>query len=82
VDVEFRQRELFAYACEAYSRVRLKGPHRDRLAFAEKMRDDAFSFDSDQSAAVAELVTAAARSRNGWRVIREATSIRRFRRRT
>ena len=36
VDTEFRHRELFAYACEAYSRVVLLGDHKSRIAFVEK----------------------------------------------
>jgi hypothetical protein len=81
VDVEFRHRELFAFACEAYSRVVLRGERKSRLAFAEKMQESAFSFPPDQLAEVAALVLEAARARNGWRVIREATVIRRTQRR-
>jgi len=81
VDIEFRHRELFAYACEAYSRVVLHGERRFRIAFAEKMQDAAFSFPRSQVAEVAALVISAARARSGWRVIREATVIHRTRRR-
>ena len=79
VDIEFRHRELFAYACEAYSRV---VPHRERklrIAFAEKMADAAFSFPQGQLGEIAALVLSAARARNGWRVIREATVTHRTR---
>lgn len=79
VDIEFCHRELFAYACEAYSRVVLHGERKWRVAFAEKMLEAAFSFPRDQIAEVAALVLSAARARNGWRVIREATVIRRTR---
>jgi hypothetical protein len=79
VDVEFCHRELFAYACEAYSRVLLHGERKSRMAFAEKMREGAFSFPRDQIEEVATLVLDAARARNGWRVIREAAVIRRTR---
>jgi hypothetical protein len=81
VDVEFHHRELFAYACEAYSRVILEGTRKSRLAFAEKMVDAAFSFLRTELKEVAALVLGAVRARNGWRVIREATVIRRTRRR-
>jgi hypothetical protein len=81
VDIEFCHRELFAYACEAYSRVVLQGERKLRIAFAEKMLDAAFSFPRGQIEAIAALVLRAARVRNGWRVIREATVIHRTRRR-
>lgn len=81
VDVEFRHRELFAYACEAYSQVVRRGERKSRVSFAEKMRDGAFSFPSREVEEMAALVLMAARARNGWRVIREATEIRRARRR-
>ena len=44
VDVEFRHRELFAFACEAYSRVALQGERKSRISFAARMREDAFTF--------------------------------------
>jgi hypothetical protein len=75
VDIEFHRRELFAYACEAYSRVVLYAGRRSRIAFAEKMLDGAFSFPRTQIKEVAALVVSAARARNGWRLIREATVI-------
>jgi hypothetical protein len=79
VDVEFCHRELFAYACEAYSRVVLHGQRKSRIAFAEKMQDGAFSFPRGQLEDVAALVLNAARVRNGWRVIRDAAVIHRTR---
>jgi len=82
VDIEFRHRELFAYACEAYARVLLHGECKSRILFAEKMREDAFSFPLSELENVAALVLEAVRSRNGWRVIREATVIHRIRERT
>ena len=82
VDVEFHHRELFAYACEANSRVILQGARKSRIAFAEKMLDAAFSFPRTELEQVAAMVLSAAQVRNGWRVIREATVIRRPRRRS
>lgn len=81
VDIEFRHRELFAFACEAYSRVVLHRPRQSRVAFAEKMREGAFSFPKGSMEEVGGLVLDAARARNGWRVIREATVIQRTRNR-
>jgi hypothetical protein len=82
VDIEFRHRELFAFACEAYSRVALHGPRRSRVNFAERMREAAFSFPKGSMEEVGALVLDAARARNGWRVIREATVIHRTRNRS
>jgi len=81
VDIEFQHRELFAFACEAYSRVVLHGKRKSRISFAEKMLEDAFSFPRNQIQHVAALVLVAASARNGWRVIREATVIPRIRKR-
>jgi hypothetical protein len=81
VDIEFCHRELFAYASEAYSRVILHAERKSRIAFAEKMQEGAFSFPRAELADVSALVLEAARARNGWRVIREATEIHRVRRR-
>ena len=75
VDVEFCHRELFAFACEAYSRVLLHTTRKSRISFAEKMLEGAFSFPRGKIQAVAALVFDAACARNGWRVIREATVI-------
>ncbi len=81
VDVEFHHRELFAYACEAYSRVVLHDKRKSRIGFAEKMLDEAFSFPRSQIEDVAALVLSAARARDGWRLIRETTVVRSTRRR-
>ena len=79
VDVEFRHYEFFAYACEAYSRVAQHGDRKSRLLFAEQMPEGAFSFPRDLMEEVAALVFRAAQARDGWRLIREATVIRRVR---
>ena len=81
VDVDFCHYELFAFACEAYSRVALRGDRKSRISFAEKMQEGAISFPRGQLEEVAALVMNAARARNGWRIIREATVIHRIRRR-
>ena len=80
-DVDFCHYELFAFACEAYSRLVLRGDRKSRISFAEKMQEGAISFPRGQIEEVAALVMNAARARNGWRVIREATVIHRIRRR-
>ena len=77
VDVEFRHRELFAYSCEAFSRVVVRGSRKDRVTFASTMGQRAASFPRNQLDASAPLVLLAAQSRSGWRVIREAVVIRR-----
>jgi hypothetical protein len=82
IDAEFHYRELLAYACEAYSRVILHRDRKPRIAFAERMQEDAFSFPQAEIAEVAKLVLSAARVRNGWRVIRDATVIHRHGKRT
>ena len=74
VDVAFRQRRLFAFACEAYSQVLKRGDRESRLKFANRMRDEAGSFPSDILDEVATLVRTAASARNGWRVILDATT--------
>jgi len=79
VDVEFCHRELFAYACEAYSRVVRRGERKSRISFGEKMLEGAFSFPRGQIEEVVALVLNAARARNGWRVIRDAAVIHRTR---
>ncbi|PYU48391.1 MAG: hypothetical protein DMG53_06815 [Acidobacteria bacterium] len=79
VDVEFCHRELFAFECEAYSRVVRHDKRKSRISFAEEMKERAFSFPRDRIEEVAALVLNAARARNGWRVIREATVIPRVR---
>jgi hypothetical protein len=73
VDVEFCHRELFVFACDAYSRVVLHNERKSRISFAEKTQEEASSFPRGQIEEVAILVLNAARARNGWRVIREAT---------
>lgn len=75
VDVEFRHRELFAFACEAYSRVVLQGERKSRMSFAARMREDAFTFSLDHLDDVAALVLTAAGARSGWLVIGEATVV-------
>ena len=77
VDVEFAHRELFAYSCEAYARVLNQPDRHQRIAFAEQMSDKAFSFPRGLLTDVASLVLEATKARNGWKVIRDETLVKR-----
>ena len=70
LDIDFRKRETFAYACEAYSRILECGRG------AKERRQLTLEFDgfdvSDErvdAAEVAAIVRAACEKRNGWKVI-------------
>jgi hypothetical protein len=71
LDIEFRKRETFAYACEVYSRVLELAPKvKDRPGLIEEC---AANFtpgdervDSDE---LADILCEAARARNGWKHI-------------
>jgi hypothetical protein len=71
LDIEFRKRETFAYACEAYSRVlqRGKGPAEQRALAEEYSSAVRISDGRASSTEVADLIRAAAAARNGWKVI-------------
>jgi hypothetical protein len=71
LDIDFRQRETFAYACEAFARVleRARGPS-DRLELAAAFgRGFRPGDDRVDAAEVADLVREASARRNGWKVI-------------
>ena len=53
VDVEFCHRELFAFACEAYSRVVRHNEGKSHISFAQEMKERAFSFPRDRIEEVA-----------------------------
>jgi hypothetical protein len=74
VDVDFRHRERFAYSCEAYARACDQRNRRNRIAFAEKMPQDAWTFPAEMMPEIADLVVNAARARSGWRLIKAATA--------
>lgn len=71
LDIEYRKRETFAYACEAYARVleRGKNPTQRRTLAEEYGRAVRISEERVDSAEVATIVREAATSRNGWKVI-------------
>lgn len=72
IEIEFRQRETFAYACEAYSRIlALSKTRQDRARLIEEYT--ATALPSDEHVASAELVDIlreAVGARNGWARIR------------
>jgi hypothetical protein len=70
LDIDYRKRETFAYACEAYSRILERSyTPAGRRALAQEFH----GFDVDDgrvnSAEVADLVREACGRRNGWKVI-------------
>ena len=71
LDIEYRQRETFAYSCEAYSRVLERGKNlSERRALAEQYgRVVRISDERVDAVEVASIVQAAASARNGWKVI-------------
>ena len=73
LDIEFRMRETFAYACEAYAWVleRAKRPA-ERVALAAELPEGFGTGDVRvERGAVAEIVRSAVERRNGWKVILE-----------
>jgi hypothetical protein len=74
--IDYRKRETFAYACEAYSRIRemSKGP-KQREALLEELKDCPPPADErvDGSEYIAILAEAVGR-RNGWKAILGACS--------
>jgi len=71
LDIDYRKRETFAYACEAYSRILEAGESRQsRMALAEEYA--ACAAPSDERVSVSEvvkLVREAAAAKNGWKRI-------------
>ncbi len=71
LDIEFRQRETFAYSCEAYARIitRAKSPTERRALATEYASKRRISAEGVDAVEVASIVTEAANARNGWKVI-------------
>ncbi len=70
--VEYRKRETFAYACEAYGCILERAKDRtQRLVLAQKVAGSRFGHwdETVDPIEVADIVRAACESRNGWRVI-------------
>ncbi|MCI1710833.1 MAG: hypothetical protein LKM39_11400 [Chiayiivirga sp.] len=71
LDIEYRRRETFAYACEAYARVlsRAKGVANCRALAAEYVAERRIADERVDPDEVASIVLEAASARNGWKVI-------------
>ncbi len=71
LDIEYRQRETFAYSCEAYACVlaRAKTPAERRALAADYGSTVRISEERVDPAEVASIVAEAASARNGWKVI-------------
>jgi hypothetical protein len=71
LDIEYLKRETFAYSCEAYSRILQRGKTlAERRAFAAEYGLSARVPDERVNAEeVADIVAAAAGTRNGWKTI-------------
>ena len=71
LDIEFRQRETFAYSCEAYGRItaRARNPAERRSLAAEYGSKRRISAERVDPAEVSSIVAEAASARNGWKAI-------------
>ncbi|WP_223643755.1 hypothetical protein [Corallococcus sp. EGB] len=71
LDIEFGQRETFAYSCEAYARIsaRAKSPAERRALAAEYGSKRRISEERVDPAEVASIIAEAASVRNGWKAI-------------
>jgi hypothetical protein len=71
LDIEYRQRETFAYSCEAYACIvaRAKSPAARRELAADYGSERRISEERVDPSAVASIVAEAASARNGWKVI-------------
>jgi len=70
LDIDYRKRETFAYACEAYSRILERAPRiADRKALAREFSGSAIADTRVDSAEVAALIRVACDHRNGWKTI-------------
>ncbi|WP_157269700.1 hypothetical protein [Azohydromonas aeria] len=71
LDIDFRRRETFAYACEAYSRIRVMGntPARRLQALQEHAQGTLPGNRVVNVTEYLDILDEAARARNGWKVI-------------
>jgi hypothetical protein len=71
LDIEYRQRETFAYSCEAYACIvaRAKSPAERRDLAAVYGSERRISEERVEPSEVASIVAEAASARNGWKVI-------------
>jgi hypothetical protein len=72
LEIDFRQRETFAYACEAYSRILTLGAtRRDRARLLEEFAATPPSCDEKvKDAELLDILSEAVGARNGWARIR------------
>lgn len=74
LDIEFRKRETFAYACETYATiVRRATTMRERAALADEFaaQDAGIPDGRVDWEEIVDIMLAACRSKNGWKSIRE-----------
>ncbi|QRK08630.1 hypothetical protein JQX13_00070 [Archangium violaceum] len=71
LDIEYRQRETFAYSCEAYACVvaRAKSPAERKALAADYGSKVRISEERVDPSEVASIVAEAASARNGWKVL-------------
>lgn len=71
LDIEYRKRETFAYACEAYACILRQGksPAKRRALAAQYAQQERISDDRVDTGELACIVQAASAARNGWKVI-------------
>jgi hypothetical protein len=71
LDIAFAKRELFAYACEAYSRIleQAKRPVTKRQMLAEYIENHVPSCEGLDRAELVSILTDAVAARNGWKQI-------------
>ena len=71
LNIEYRKRETFAYACEAYSRIleRAQNPAERRALASEFGSELQIPDERVDAAELASIVREAAAVRNGWKVI-------------
>lgn len=80
LDIEFQRRELFAYACEVYSRIAVRASgQRARQELVEAFAPEAEGFaDQLDPEELVDILRQAARARNGWRaILRRCSAARR-----
>lgn len=73
LDIDFKKRETFAYACEAYARIVERAPRlRDRPSLAADFARDSSTPADDrvERAELVDIVQDATALRNGWKQIR------------
>lgn len=71
LDIDYSKREMFAYACEAYSCILRQGksPADRRALAAEYAQEKRTSDERVDTAELAGIIQAASAARNGWKVI-------------